>query len=315
MAPMPTAAPRTAPAHLPGRRTLAALAAPVALACALLAGCTAAAPPWAPDAGLAAVAPLLPADVLLLGEQHDAPEHQRLQRDTVAWLAQRGQLAALVLEMAEAGTSTAGLSPDATEAQIQAALQWQEAAWPWRGYGPTIVAAVRAGVPVLGGNLPRAELRTAMAQPAWDDHLPPAALARQHQAMRDGHCGLLPESQIAPMARVQLARDARMALVARQAMQPGRVVVLVAGAGHVLRSLGIPTHWPTQVRARIVLPQAGGARAGMADEADRVIATPALPVVDHCAALRAQWQTAPRPTPAQPLPASPPQPPTAPGPR
>ena len=25
----------------------------------------------------------LPADVLLLGEQHDAPDHQRLQRETV----------------------------------------------------------------------------------------------------------------------------------------------------------------------------------------------------------------------------------------
>ena len=33
----------------------------------------------------------LPADVLLLGEQHDAPDHQRLQRETVAWLASRGQ--------------------------------------------------------------------------------------------------------------------------------------------------------------------------------------------------------------------------------
>ena len=33
----------------------------------------------------------LPADVLLLGEQHDAPDHQRLQREAVAWLASRGQ--------------------------------------------------------------------------------------------------------------------------------------------------------------------------------------------------------------------------------
>ena len=56
---------------------------------------------------------LLPADVLLLGEQHDAPDHQRLQRETVAWLASRGQLAALVMEMAERGHSTQGLPRDA----------------------------------------------------------------------------------------------------------------------------------------------------------------------------------------------------------
>ena len=47
--------------------------------------------------------------VLLLGEQHDAANHQRLQRETVQALASRSQLAALALEMAESGTSTAGL--------------------------------------------------------------------------------------------------------------------------------------------------------------------------------------------------------------
>ena len=65
----------------------------------------------------------LPTDVLLLGEQHDAPDHQRLQRDTVQWLAARGRLAAVVLEMAERGHSTAALARDATEAQVQSALR------------------------------------------------------------------------------------------------------------------------------------------------------------------------------------------------
>ena len=64
----------------------------------------------------------LPADVLLLGEQHDAPDHQRLQREAVAWLASRSQLAALVMEMAERGHSTQGLPRDASEAQAIAAV-------------------------------------------------------------------------------------------------------------------------------------------------------------------------------------------------
>ena len=49
----------------------------------------------------------LPADVLLLGEQHDAPAHQQWERDTVQALAREGRLAAVVLEMAHAGTDTA----------------------------------------------------------------------------------------------------------------------------------------------------------------------------------------------------------------
>ena len=44
---------------------------------------------------------VLPAEVLLLGEQHDDPEHQRMQHAAVQWLAIRNQLGAVVLEMYE----------------------------------------------------------------------------------------------------------------------------------------------------------------------------------------------------------------------
>ena len=54
-----------------------------------------------------------PPALLLLGEQHDAAAHQQWQAQTVQWLAQRQQLAALVLEMAEAGHSTQGLAATA----------------------------------------------------------------------------------------------------------------------------------------------------------------------------------------------------------
>ena len=93
---------------------------------------------------------LLPTEILLLGERHDAPQHQDMQRQTVQWLAQRGLLAALVMEMAEAGRSTQGLAPQASEAEVQTALGWSEALWPWQNYGPVAMAAVQAGVPVLG---------------------------------------------------------------------------------------------------------------------------------------------------------------------
>ena len=271
------------------RRLLARIA--LAAAAALAAGCATTTPATLPATPPAAPWPdrlqaLLPADVLLLGEQHDAPEHQRLQRDAVQWLAARGLLAAVVLEMAESGHSTRGLPRDATEAQAQAALQWNDAAWPWKAYGPVVMAAVAAGVPVLGGNLPRSALRATLAQEAWDQHLPAPALQRQYQALRDGHCGLLPEAQIAPMARVQIARDARMARTAQEALKPGQTVLLIAGAGHVLRSLGVPTHWPESLRSKVLLAQAGPAQAAIKTEANAVVETPPLPPGDPCEALR-----------------------------
>ena len=271
------------------RRLLARIA--LAAAAALAAGCATTTPATLPATPPAAPWPdrlqaLLPADVLLLGEQHDAPEHQRLQRDAVQWLAARGLLAAVVLEMAESGHSTRGLPRDATEAQAQAALQWNDAAWPWKAYGPVVMAAVAAGVPVLGGNLPRSALRATLSQEAWDQHLPAPALQRQYQALRDGHCGLLPEAQIAPMARVQIARDARMARTAQEALKPGQTVLLIAGAGHVLRSLGVPTHWPESLKSKVLLAQAGIAQAAIKTEANAVVETPPLPPGDPCEALR-----------------------------
>ena len=227
-------------------------------------------------------------DALLLGEQHDAPEHQRWEADSVRWLAERGRLAALVIEMAEAGTGTDGLPPDANAAQVYAALRWNEAAWPWERYRAVIMAAVAAGVPVRGGNLPRSRMRAAMQDAALDAHLPPAALALQRTAIEEGHCGLLPADRVMPMVRIQLARDASMAQAVQQARQDGRTVLLAAGWGHVRRDLGVPTWLPANFNAKVAIAQAGQARAAIESEANYIHPTPALAPRDHCAELRAR---------------------------
>lgn len=268
-----------------------------ALSLALLgaAGCATPAPLGAD--GQARLATLLPTDVLLLGEQHDAPAHQQLQRQAVQWLAARGELAALALEMAEQGRSTAGLPRDASEADVQHALAWRDAGWPWKTYRPVVMAAVRAGVPVLGANLPAARQREAMRDAALDARLPPAALAEQQQRVRDGHCGLLPESQIGPMTRVQIARDIAMADTVRAARQPGRTVLLVAGNGHVHRALGVPLHLPPDLTTKVLSAQSGQAQAAIDSEvtdtlpahtsgADLLWPTPPVPPRDYCAELR-----------------------------
>lgn len=236
----------------------------------------------------ARVAALQPADALLLGEQHDADEHQRIEREVVLLLSGRGTLAALALEMAEQGKSTAGLGTDASETAVQAALAWNDQAWPWRRYGPAVMAAVRAGIPVLGANLPRERMRATMQETALDGRLDPANLERQRQAIRDGHCGLLPESQIMPMTRIQIARDDAMARTVVAARRAGKTVVLVAGGGHVLRDRGVPQHLPAGFNAKVLLMRAGpgsGSESGSA-AADLVEETPALPPTDYCASLR-----------------------------
>ena len=223
-------------------------------------------------------------DLLLLGEQHDAPEHQQIHAEVVQTLAQQGRLAALALEMADTGTSTAGLPRDANEDAVQKALQWNDKGWPWKHYGPAVMAAVQAGVPVLGANLPRARMRDAMADATLDARLPPPALLAQQEAIRTGHCNLLPETQTLPMTRIQVAKDVSMARTMEQAAQPGKVVVLMAGSGHVDRSLGVPQHLPATLSHKAVGLRAGGARPGDSTALfDSIWATKPIEPKDYCA--------------------------------
>lgn len=242
-----------------------------------------------PDPRLAQLRQLLPADALLLGEQHDAPAHQRIQQQVVQVLAAQGQLAALVLEMANQGGSTRGLPVQATEADIQTALRWDERAWPWGSYGPAVVSAVRAGVPVLGANLPMSALRATMGDSSLDQRLPSAALAEQQQRIRTGHCDMLPESQIAPMTRMQIARDRAMAQTITEAAQAGRTVVLLAGHGHVAPALGVPQHLPPTFKAKTVLLHASQGDEAMETIAnfDMVWPTGPIPLRDYCAEFKA----------------------------
>lgn len=273
----------------PGLTGLAA----AALLAAALAGCASSSAPardWTQQLQRWSDAP-----IVLLGEQHDAVAHQAWQQATVEQLAKQERLAALVIEMAPRTGSTASLARDASEDAVQQALQWQDAAWPWPRYRGVVMAAVRAGVPVLGGNLPRADMKQAMRNENLDTHLPPEGWQRQLDAIREGHCGLLPDTQLAPMARIQLARDASMAEAARAAVKPGKTVLLVAGRGHVLRGVGIPTWLPEAAGAKVAVAQAGETSVAQASDVDWLQKTDALPAKDHCAELRERFKNPPAP--------------------
>ena len=94
---------------------------------------------------------------------------------------------------------------------------------------------------------------------------------------------LLPESQIAPMTRIQIARDVAMADTLVGARQSGKTVVLVAGAGHVSRSLGVPLHLPASINVKVVRLSAGLTEPTRVSEQDVIWETPRMAPRDHCA--------------------------------
>ena len=261
------------------------------LAVVFLGGCAHRLLPLNGSAIASRIQTLLPADAILLGEQHDNPDHQHMQREVVQALTVRAQLAAVVIEMAERPHTTASLAPTASEADVQTALHWNDKAWPWSRYAPALMASVRAGVPVLGANLPRAQMREAMGNTGLDTRLDATALAAQNQAIREGHCDVLPASQITPMTRIQIARDVAMAQTVIQAVAdaPGKTVLLIAGSGHVDGSLGIARHLPIGLNAKSVLLAAStqDTDSKVPNGFDAVLPTLAAPQKDYCAEFKA----------------------------
>jgi len=244
---------------------------------------------WAAVLLLGGCAPMLvgPPRVLIHGEQHDQPAHQQQTAETVSALAARGRLAAVVMEMADAGHDTRALAADASEDAARAALGWQERAWPWSAYGPVVMNALRAGVPVLGGNLPRTALRATMADATLDDAVPAAVAELLRRAIDEGHCGLLPAALQPGMLRVQIARDRQMATTVMQALRkatPGQSVLLLTGEQHAARDRGVPLHLVAAGlaadRIRVL-----GWTGGSALPVDERREAPRAETVDHCADL------------------------------
>ena len=239
------------------------------------------------------------AKIIALGEQHDQIAHHEWEAQTVQWLAAQQRLAALVIEMAPRTGSTASLARDASEDAVQQALQWQDAAWPWPRYRGVVMAAVRAGVPVLGGNLPRAQMKQIMGEARYDSHLPADGWQQQLDAIKDGHCGLLPESQFAPMARIQLARDESMAKITANAVQQlvrsGQTVLLVAGRGHVRSDIGVPSWLPSDLQPKVAIVKADSSPTAINLKADKLLTLRGNASQDQCTQLREQWKSRPAP--------------------
>lgn len=225
------------------------------------------------------------APLVLLGEQHDADEHQSLERLALLQLASQPGLSAVVVEMADEGVDTQDLPPRANEAQVRERLRWNDTNWPWQRYGPVVMQAVRLGVPVVGANVPRPAMGTIMRDAQWDVRVPTNVLAEHRERMVSSHCGLLPESQVPGMVRIQIARDARMASTAERWLRPGQTVLVVAGAQHVKRDRGIPLFWPASLaqQAHVVWLRAGGSGGAPSGWTDAVWDTPPTPERDHCA--------------------------------
>ncbi|WP_134675629.1 ChaN family lipoprotein [Ectopseudomonas khazarica] len=230
---------------------------------------------------------------VVVGEQHDNPDHHALQLWLSRELAARRPQGSVLLEMLSPsqqtrvdqvrGETRAGRPPlDAIRA-----LAWQPG-WDWAMYGALVRYQLRQPYPLLAANLDREEImRIYQQRPALQGQASTAAAVQQRlqRDIRESHCGLLPESQVPAMLAVQQQRDRRMAEALLAAPRPS---LLLAGAFHARKDLGVPLHLADlgagQGNAVLMLAEVG--RQVDASMADYVWFTAAQPEQDHCAKLR-----------------------------
>ncbi|MBB4002710.1 ChaN family lipoprotein [Aurantimonas endophytica] len=255
---------------------------------------------------------------VLLGEIHDNPDHHRLQADIVSDLARAGTTPSVVLEMVPERLNTALESfRDAGVVDLEALarqLEWTERGWPdFSIYRPIFEAVARNDLTMAAGNLDEAVvgaiskggLKALSADDverlALNGPLPEAQSEELADAIRDAHCGLMPDAAIEPMSVVQRARDGAMADALIGAAKESGSAVLIAGSGHVRNDRAVPAiiaaREPDSKSVSVQMVEVSGAAGSQADYGlvqdapapyDFTIFTPRADITDHCAKLREQ---------------------------
>lgn len=284
------------------RRAIAALASLTLAACSARppgAGGPAGGPVFVPE-GLATVR------LALLGEVHDNPAGHRLRLDLLREMTLRRRWA-IALEqfdapaqprLDEARSKLAGriaADPRRAARELAEAAGFSFEGWDWKLYEPVVALALERGLPLVAANLP-----VGRGRPPGDTRPPEGWGAAEARAMadaiRDGHCGLLPERAVEGMVRIQIARDATMARSMVDAHRAsGLPVVLLAGNGHVRADIGVPLHLAGLLPGeRIVAFGIGERGAAHAGRFDRWIEVEPIDREDPCEALRRRFGGASR---------------------
>lgn len=243
---------------------------------------------------------LIDAELLLLGEKHDNPDHHRLRLTILERLMGEGQPVLLAMEMlteSQQGAidSLAEMDTLPPSENWQALLSWDEG-WTWEFYEPALRAGLTANATIVAGNIGgETMMQVYRAQPAEQHQvaLNEAQLQRLAEEIDVGHCGMLPAAQIPPMVRVQQARDEQMA---QALITPGDFAqrILLAGNFHVRHDLSVPNYLaaetvpPISVAFLEVDPAATQVSEYLADAAgdfvyDFIWFTPAVRGDDYCA--------------------------------
>lgn len=233
---------------------------------------------------------------LLLGEQHDHPDHHQIQVTLLQSLSQQGRLGAVAFEMLNTEQQPLldqwlGRGDEVTPED----LDWNPG-WPWERYEKQVRTALNLAERVIAADLPRAQQSQAYVEGAPAGELDTAHSEFMKELLFTSHCGKLPREHLGQMLQVQLARDQQMTDALAQHVYPQRTGVLITGAVHAWQSTGVP-RWiePELPHLSLLLSSLNNTTDASAylpeslgldvSEREFLLFTAALPEQDHCAGI------------------------------
>ena len=177
---------------------------------------------------------------MILGEQHDHPDHHRLEGRVIAELAAGGRRPAVFLEMFAIDRAPQlrrhWKSGNRALEAFYDAVGWDTLGWGSRPlWQPLFETLLRLELEPRAANRPRSP---PLEEPPTGHELAPAHASALAETIRDAHCGVLDDRGAARMVAVQQARDAQLALSLDLHHAPQRI--LVTGQGHARRDRGVP---------------------------------------------------------------------------
>ncbi len=204
------------------------------------------------------------ADVVLIGETHDNPDHHKLQAWLLRELARKGKRPAVVMEMI--GTDKADelanvqLASNITADGIASRLDWDNSGWPaFSMYRPIVDAAIGANFPILPGDPTREQMKqisqSGLSALSYSERVKLGLGSQMASAfssaltdeLKTSHCNQLADSDLVNMAQAQRFHDAVLAdNVLKAVDKAGGSAVLITGAGHARTDRGVPFYLRTR---------------------------------------------------------------------
>lgn len=192
------------------------------------------------------------AHYLLLGETHTNPDHHVGQAALIHQWLDSAQPSIISMEMLSSGEWQYGDRRWSSLAELRESVKNTPGKWDWTLYDPLLKMAVQHSVPIRAANLNRqqrahfagsddCQIERNGKKFRFCDSISAAAKSVIETLILDAHCGYLQAKHVSPLVKTQIAKDASFALSLYRAGIENKVV-LIAGAVHVRKDIGVPRH-------------------------------------------------------------------------